>query len=706
MEDLKTILNEKQYEAVTSNSKYLRIIAGAGSGKTRVLTYRIYHLINERGYYPSSIVAITFTNKAAAEIRSRVEKSLQSGHIYMQLSTFHAYGARIMREECKFINYPSTFTIIDEDDQKKIVKTIIEDKKYDIKEVKISTCIDYIANKKNHWITPEVALENATGNDIETKKATVYSEYEAFLTKNFALDFDDVILKPIKVFEENPAVLIKWQNRIRHILVDEFQDVDPNQYRLLKLLAGKENEVTVVGDPDQTIYTWRGADVNIILNFDEDFKDSTTSSLEQNYRSTGNILRVANELIEHNYNRIRKNLFTNAGNGFEIASFYGQNDREEANYVVNNIIDLYDGKDNKYKDCAILYRTNAQSSALESALMSRGIKYQIYGGMKFYKRAEIKDCIAFIRLAVNTSDDLACLRLLENETEGIGKTTISKIIAMAQTEATSIFEHLKSDTLNEYYRSNKVEELQRFVKRVSPLIDIFKIEPEKADAHFDEFMHNCGYIDKLIHDEENERLDNVREFINQMHNYFKGDDANLTEFVQNVSLMSAQDEIDDDADFVKLMTVHTAKGLEFNNVFIYGLVDGIFPSNRTISESPDGIEEERRLFYVAITRAKKRLFLSTSGGTSYLGYRMPSRFLREIKLKAQREKVEIRNDDKRDIVPPSPTGIRSGSLIKHDIFGEGIVLSERDGLIDVVFKDPKHGRKSIIAAHRFVHLIK
>ena len=708
MDDLRDLLNEKQYEAVCSDSKYLRIIAGAGSGKTRVLTYRIYYLIEKCGYYPSTIVAITFTNKAAQEIRNRVESKINMGHLNMQISTFHAYCARILREECKHLNYPSSFSIIDEDDQKKIVKNIIKENDIDPKELKISTCLDYIAYKKNTWVSPENALNESENNKMEHLKATVYEAYEKFLNNNYALDFDDLILKTILVFRNSEVTLQKWQNRIRHILVDEFQDVDPNQYELLKLLAGDNNEVSVVGDPDQTIYTWRGADVQIILNFDKDFKGTKTIALEQNYRSTGNILNVANRLIEHNHNRIKKNLFTKAENGFEIASFFGSDERAEAEYVVNNILDLYDGYENKFKDCAILYRANHQSSSIESALMNKGIKYKIYGGIKFYKRAEIKDCIAYLRLATNENDNLACDRLMENTLSGIGKATFEKIEAISATENISVFKHLKTVNLEDYYKKAQANTLAIFVKKIALLSDNFMVQPENAPDIFDEFLHNNGYLDELIHSEQDERVDNVKEFLNQMRQYFKEDGATLEEFVQNVSLMSAQDEIEEDGDFVKLMTIHTAKGLEFKNVFVYGLVEGIFPSYRSIQENKDGTEEERRLFYVAITRAEKRLFLSTSGGNSYMGPRIPSRFLREIEITAQKERVHIRVDDYRTISSDKtiPEGMRSGSLIKHDAFGEGIVLSVHDGYIDVVFKDPKQGRKTLVANHRFVHLIK
>ena len=356
MEELKTLLNEKQYEAVTSTDKYLRIIAGAGSGKTRVLTYRIAYLIDTLSYYPSSILAITFTNKAAEEIRHRIEETLNMGKLRMNISTFHSFCSRVLREECKAIGYPANFSVLDEDDQKRIIKDIIKEKDIDDKQFKISGVIDYIASRKNRWITPEADVRQTSNNYVAHQKALIYQAYEEILKKNYAFDFDDLILKTIFIFENYEMILTKWQNRIRHILVDEFQDVDANQFRLVTLLAGNGNEVTVVGDPDQTIYTWRGADINIILSFDMTFKGCKTISLEQNYRSTGNILKVANRLIEHNRNRLKKNLFTNEELGFEIAKYFGENELKEAEYVVDNIKICSNGA-----DCAfVLYKT-AQS---------------------------------------------------------------------------------------------------------------------------------------------------------------------------------------------------------------------------------------------------------------------------------------------------------------------------------------------------------
>ena len=712
MENLKDLLNEKQYEAVTSNDKYLRIIAGAGSGKTRVITYRISYLIDTLGYYPSSIVAITFSNKAAEEIKERVENFLKMGKIKMTISTFHAYCARILREDCKLINYPENFTILDEDDQKKIVKNIInditdEDVKYTAEQLKIGQILDYIADKKSAWVTPEVDLKQTSNNKFNHVRAIIYDAYEKELQKNFALDFDDLILKAIVVLENNEVIKDKWQQRIQHLLVDEFQDVDDNQYRLLKLLAGKNGEITVVGDPDQTIYSWRGANIDIILNFDKDFPTCKTISLEQNYRSSGNILKVANTLIEHNHNRIKKNLFTKADKGFEIVTYNAENEIKEARFVVDNIRDICDGKTTFYRDCAVLYRNNSQSARIEECLMNYGIKYRIYGGLRFYRRMEIKDLIAFLRLGTNSKDNLACERLIENTGKGIGRTTVEKIRKNSAFDNMSYFDHLKFqyDNLESLYRPQYGKALKNFVDQIKELHDLFMFEPKLAYKHLDEHLHRYGYIDMLLHLEMDDKIENIHKFIEQMETYLKLEENSLVDFVQSVTLLSAQDEIDDETDdFVKLMTVHTAKGLEFDNVFVFGLVDEIFPNRRTMDESRDGLEEERRLFYVAITRARKRLYLTTSGGQSYMGLRHPSRFLREIRTEAEKFNVKITQGETIKKDPTVVNNVRPGQMIRHDIYGEGIIISKSaDGFIEVVFHNPAFGRKKLNANHRNVH---
>lgn len=708
--DYKGQLNDKQYEAVTSNAHYLRIIAGAGSGKTRVLTFRIAYLIEKCDINPYQILAITFTNKAADEIHYRVREMLNDFSLNMRISTFHSFCARLLREDIKHINYPSNFTILDEDDQKKIIKKIIENKNINNKDFTIKYLLDYIANKKNNWEDVETVLNNSSVDYYEHLKAEIYKEYEDTLKKGFYLDFDDLILKTILILKENPHVLEKWQHRLKHILVDEFQDVDANQYLLLKLLAGKENDITVVGDPDQTIYTWRGADIKIILDLNKDFPSLVTINLEQNYRSTGNILKIANRLIQNNVHRLKKNLFTKASEGEEIHFFHGKDGYDEARYVCDNIRSLYNGVSVKYNDFAILYRVNSLTAELEKALLEKHIPYKIYGAIRFYQRKEIKDCVSFLKIALNFEDDLAFIRCLECMRRGIGDTSFKKIQAYAQTENMSIlpaifkYKDCVEDTF--YISSRTAKALLSFVNGLAMLHDKLTLEPKKADKILYEYLLDCGYIDELRLSEQEERIDNIKVLITQLENYLKKEDSTLEMFLQDIALYSSQDEMENKdkvQDCVNLMTIHTAKGLEFENVFVYGLIDGIFPSSRAIQEKIDGLEEERRIFYVALTRAKKRLFLTDSGGHTYSGVKYPSRFLKEIKEQAIKQNINIQHDSK-----PSNENVmfKNGSIINHAVFGQGIVLYQEDGLIEVVFKDPKYGRKTLMANHPSITLIK
>lgn len=708
MENLDT-LNKHQYQAVTSQSKYLRIIAGAGSGKTRVLTFRIAYLIEQMGLFPSQILAITFTNKAAEEIKYRVQKMLNNFNMNLKIATFHSFCARILREDIRILNYPSNFTILDEDDQKRIIKKIIEDLEINDKNLTIKNCINFIEMKKNNWESCEDVLKHGSNNSYEEKKALVYQEYEKRLAKLFYLDFDDLILKTITIFDKYPEVLQKWQSRLKHILVDEFQDVDNNQYILLKQLAGKEASISVVGDPDQTIYTWRGADINIILNFDKEFSDVETINLEENYRSSGNILKIANRLIGNNVKRLKKNLFTSSNEGEEIHFYHGEEARQEARYIVDNIISLYDGVNTLYKDFAILYRVNSLTGDIEKALIERHIPYKIYGSIRFYQRKEIKDSLCYLKLALNFNDDISFLRCIVSPRRGIGETSLAKVESLAATEGISILpciighqENLK-DFANISPKTCKL--FLGFAQSIQKLHDCLILEPSKADTILYDYLKEIGYIDELILSEQDERIENIKEFINQLQQYLKREEATLDQFIQDVTLYTSQDELNENqtTDYVKLMTIHTAKGLEFDNVFIYGLIDGVFPSSRAIQEKIDGLEEERRIFYVALTRAKKRLFLTDSGGFSYMGSKLPSRFLNEIKETVRRSNFEVKNDSQMKF---APTSIRAGSLIDHKNFGNGIVINEHEGLIDVVFHDPKIGRKTLIANHPFITLIK
>ena len=460
----------------------------------------------------------------------------------------------------------------------------------------------------------------------------------------------------------------------------------------------------VVGDPDQTIYTWRGANIDIILHFEKDFPGTQTISLTENYRSTKKILAIANKLINNNFNRLKKDLFTNLSEGEDIHIYRGSNATDEADYVVNNIKDLYDNQTVFYKDCAILYRQNSQTIDLERALISYNIPYVIYGAIKFFSRKEIKDILSYLRLGVNLDDDISLLRIINSPKRGIGDTTIKKLQAFADTENISIFNFLNThyENLTSLFKNKG---LKNFVDQILELHQKLIDRPSLADEILYDYLRNKGYIDELISQEEDERIDNIKELINQLKTHLEKEENSITTFLQDVALYSAQDDIkDNNKDSVKLMTVHTAKGMEFDNVFVYGLVDGIFPSIRAIHEKVDGLEEERRIFYVALTRAKKRLFLSTSGGFSYQGERFESRFLKEIKETVRKNKLEVKNDSLSTF--EDNKNIHNGTIINHKVFGEGVVLNCYDGMIDVVFKDHKVGKKTLIANHPTITIVK
>jgi len=708
-------LNTKQYDAVTSTSKYIRLIAGAGSGKTKVLTSRIAYLIDTIGVPYTRILAITFTNKAANEMKERVEGILGVKPPF--ISTFHSFCVRVLREEISIINYPTTFTILDDDDQKSIIKDIIKKFNDDGINVEIEpkTLINYISNNKNANINPSQALDLANGFDGEVKKAKVYAAYEERLRELLALDFDDLLLKTVRIFLASEQIRNKWINRFDHILVDEFQDTNDIQYMLIKLLTADKNNLFVVGDPDQTIYTWRGANVSIIMNYDKDFAPCQTIILDKNYRSTQKILDASNKLIIHNSKRVHKDLVCDNGAGHDVVLRSFQSQIEEAGWVVEGIKDLHKTGET-YKSMAILYRANFLSRQLEVSLIRNNIPYKIYGGMKFFERKEIKDSLSYLRLVVNHNDDLAMLRIINSPKRGIGETTLSKIKDEARANKMSLYDYLRDN-----------RDLIRVSKdKVNKLLDTFfaSIEEAKYEDSYSLLLNNLlekvDYYNGLEEDNREERIQNIKELMNDLMEYQNNnEDGTLEGYLQEITLYSGQDEMEE-GDFVSLMTVHTAKGLEYDNVFIYGFIEGTFPSNRSIEESDEGVEEERRIAYVAITRAKKRLYISYNNEYSFTTktFGQPSRFIKEM-----------------DIMPKvfAPFGIRSsysgkesnkpvakkvsnakvfgastnrinwivGDKVNHEKYGEGTIIGIEDGIeLTIVFKDVDIGTRVLLGNHK------
>ena len=695
-------LNERQKEAVSDQSKHIRIIAGAGSGKTRVLTMRIAYLIEKMGVWPNHILAITFTNKAAKEMKQRINEMLKDEGTGCWISTIHSLCMRILSEDISALNYPKNFTVVDADDQRQILKEAYKQYGLDKKDYPYGVMLDYIADCKYEKISPKKAMELTYGEMKLINKANVYSYYDERLKKMYGLDFDDLILFTTKLFQENPTILEKWSKRFHYIHVDEFQDVDKEQYLLIKMLATVHDNIYVVGDPDQTIFTWRGADVNIIVNVDKDFKDTKTIVLNQNYRSTNNILSGANELIRNNKARVDKDLYSKNGDGDKIVHKTCQSELAEANYVANQILKLHNDGYN-YRDMAVLYRANYLSREVEKVLIENRISYVITGGIRFYERMEVKDILCYLRM-ITRGDDLALLRVINTPRRGVGQKTIDAIQAIAIEKDITMYEVLK----NGLYPKNK-EIFQRFVE----MIENWKAKMEENDLELllQSVLDDSGYREMLEKDNETERLENIKSLLDDIKQYSEEyPDSSLDEYLQMISLYTDRAS-EDVGDAVNLCTVHSAKGLEFEVVFVIGLSEGIFPSERTIAEGTKGIEEERRLAYVAYTRAKKKLFLTESNSFSYViqSSKLPSRFIKEIGDSYidhvdERPKPKMSSIFDEEIVSerkktkPVDSVYRAGDAVIHKIYGEGIVVGNSNGILQIAFSHP-HGVKKIMAGH-------
>lgn len=710
--NLDELLNPRQKEAATYLDSSLRIIAGAGSGKTRVLTYRIAYLIEEIGIEPRRILAITFTNKAANEMRERVISILGDYASGALLCTIHSLCVRILRQHIHVLGYPHNFVIMDEEDQKSLLKKLYKDMQIDAKTISHKSCIHYISSMKTARIKPEKAMDFAGDSKIEELKAHIYKEYEKYKEEHFMLDFDDLMLKTVEIFENYPSVLEKWQKKFQYIHVDEFQDVGEIDYLLIQYLS-KQAILCVVGDPDQTIYSFRGSDVNFIMNFDKDFDNVKTVILDQNYRSTKTILDISNNLIRKNKNRLEKDLFTEADEGCNVIHYSGVDEDSEANFVCDKIEEIIHNEEGaNYNDFAILYRANYLSRAFEQKLIARQIDYKIFGGLKFFNRKEIKDALSYIRLMVN-QDDLSFERIVNVPARGIGDKTLQKIQSKAIDYGISNYEAvcLYADEIGLTPRVKK--QLSIFVKYIEeakqsklPLGDVFE-----------NLMINVGYIDMLKNDQDDNRIQNIMELKNSIVNYMKThpDSANFESYLQDISLYTSQDEVKDQQ-YVSLMSIHMAKGLEFNYVFVVGLSQDIFPSFRSVSEGgEDGMEEERRLAYVAFTRAKKRLYLTDSQGFNFMtnSPKMASQFIDEIGS----DKVEhVGNPSKfkaKEFIKLGPTvqemigdnqidDWKTGDYVEHDVFGKGVVVKVNGNTLDIAFAIP-HGIKTLMASHKALH---
>ena len=688
MEDLLKNLNDEQIEAVKHNEGPCLVLAGAGSGKTKVLTNRIAYLI-ENGVRDYNILAITFTNKAAKEMRDRVYNLV--GDVASFIGTFHSLGLRIIRENCGYLNLPSNFSIIDSDDVLTVIKKILKDMNLDIKQYSPSYIRNRISFIKNQMLS-EMELDKFFNTPIDKIVVDVYYKYNERLIASAAVDFDDLLLMPVRLFEHNKEILEHYQERYKYILIDEYQDTNPVQYKLSKLLASKYKNIFVVGDMNQSIYAFRQADYHNIVNFEKDYANAKTIKLEHNYRSTNNILNAANDVISHNKERKDLRLYSDKGDGPKITYLRSYDEKHEISLVIDEINKLYlDGYEPK--DVAILYRTNAQSRAIEEVFASKGIPYKIYGSYYFYNRKEIKDLISYLKLIYNDKDEISLRRIINVPKRGIGDSAIKDIELRANLNQCSMYDALESKKELEFKdiieSIKKTSENLSLTELIDEVLDKSGMKKELEDSH-------------LIEDET--RLENLMEFKSITASYEeRTGSVNLGDFLEETSLVSDQSNHTEDGNVVTLMTLHSAKGLEFPVVFMVGMEEGIFPHNMSIME--DNIEEERRLCYVGITRAKEKLYLTNAKRRMLYGkdqMNVPSRFIAEIKDDLL-EKNEINKEEKiikkGEMYTKDNSDIVKGSIIDHTEYGLGAVIDVSGSLITVAFKC---GVKKLMKNHKSI----
>ena len=687
-------LNEKQKEAVINTDGPMLILAGAGSGKTKVLTTKVSYLIEEKGIDPYNIIAITFTNKAANEMKSRVESMLGIDAKKIQISTFHSFGLSVIKRYYNKLGLESNFTIIDTDDVLSTIKRILKDKNLDPKIYNPKTIRNKISSSKNELIDSD-GLSKYSNNEFDDVIVSVYKEYENRLRINNSVDFDDLLMLPIVLFNENKDILKEYQERFKYILVDEYQDTNEVQYILTKLLSAKHKNICVVGDPDQSIYGFRGSNYRNILNFEKDYKDTKTILLEQNYRSTKNILSAANDVIKNNKNRKEKGLWTDKEEGTKIKYKRCNDEKDEANYVVSNVKKLINDGVN-LEDIAILYRTNAQSRNIEEAFLRENIAYKVVGSFYFYNRKEIKDLICYLKLLYNTSDDISLNRVINVPKRGIGLKTMENLTTKANILNDSIFNVIESGKELEFKKL--ILELQALSEEIS-LTELVDLVLDKTGIRKELEVEDT--IESLS------RLENLEEFKSITKSFEdKYGVVSLSEFLDEISLVSDVEEHKNNTEVVTLMTVHSAKGLEFDNVFIVGMEEGIFPHNMSLA-SPSEIEEERRLCYVAITRAKKSLTLVNSKRRLLYGMENAnptSRFINEIS-EEYLDKEEIKTGlfknskifNNRNI--NSYEEYEAGEKVRHEKYGEGVIIAVDKTILTIAFAHP-HGIVKIMKGHK------
>ncbi|MDD6170391.1 MAG: DNA helicase PcrA [Lachnospiraceae bacterium] len=711
-------MNDRQKEAVLHTEGPLLILAGAGSGKTRVLTHRTAYLIEEKGVNPYNIMAITFTNKAAGEMRERIDELVGYGSESVWVSTFHSTCVRILRRYIDRIGFSTNFTIYDADDQKTLMKDICKRLSIDTKIYKEKMFLNVISHLKDELVDPITFSLQAQGDYVKQKQAQVYQEYQAALRNNNALDFDDLIVKTVELFKTDAEVLDYYNERFRYIMVDEYQDTNTAQFQLIRLLAKKYKNLCVVGDDDQSIYKFRGANIYNILNFEKEFPDAEVIKLEQNYRSTGNILNAANGVISNNVGRKEKVLWTENEEGEKIDFKEFDTAYEEADYVAGDIQKKVKKGQYHYKDCAVLYRTNAQSRLFEERFIVSNIPYKIVGGVNFYARKEVKDLLAYLKTIDNARDDLAVRRIINVPKRGIGATTLNRVQDYAIEKEINFYTALKM--------AEDIPSLGRSAAKIKPFVTFIqamrsKLEFMSPSQILEDIIEETGYVAELEAEDTDEaraRIENINELVSKVVSYEESEEnPTLSGFLEEVALVADIDSLDDESDYVVLMTLHSAKGLEFPQVYLAGMEDGLFPSYMSIaSDNPtEEIEEERRLCYVGITRAKENLAITAARSRMIRGetqYNRVSRFVKEIPRELlsgeiQREKVRDEEATRPPVYIKAKQSFRAkpmalqqsapaksfssgntakialdyavGDTVKHMKFGEGIVKQIIEG---------------------------
>lgn len=699
-------LNPQQLDAATTISGPMLIVAGAGSGKTKVLTCRIAYLL-QQGVLPYRILAITFTNKAAAEMRNRVDAMAGSAAKDVWLFTFHAFCVRVLRREIDKLGfYNNNFAIYDQDDSRNLIKQVLKEMNLDEKRFQPAAIQARISDAKNNMLGPK-EFEDQVGDFFERKVAEVYWAYCEKLHKNNAVDFDDLLLLTLKLLQENEEVRNKYQNKFDYIMVDEYQDTNHVQYMLTRVLAAKHQNICVVGDADQSIYAWRGADMTNILDFEKDYPNAKVVKLEQNYRSTQVILDAANSVIDNNTGRKPKNLWTDKGNGDEIVYYLADDERDEARYCIERMQELVSKERVRLGEFAVLYRTNAQSRVFEEMLIKSGMSYSMVGGVKFYSRLEIKDILCYLRTVFNPNDSLSLLRIINRPKRGIGETTIGRLQAFASENSMSLFEAVSGASAVPGISKKTAEKLEGFAAFIFDMIS--KLDEITIRELIEEITVKSGYLDELKNSgdpQDESRIENINEFLSVAEDFAKEnpDQKSLEDFLAHVALVADIDDADLKEDSVTLMTLHSAKGLEFPIVFLVGLEEGVFPHARTLMNDEE-IEEERRLCYVGITRAERRLFVSNARTRMLFGrteYHPVSRFLKEIprnllriyKRNAGMKTSRVQAPVKRETIQPKnnwyqPTqtqsfvpkensaanSFKAGDRVQHKKFGIGTVVA-------------------------------